>query len=57
MCLSLGDTSGSNEDEHFFTEIQKKEVILKAIKSLVEIFEAMNYHSVAQRFEDLGSTL
>ncbi|KAL1823511.1 hypothetical protein ACET3Z_010289 [Daucus carota] len=57
LCLSLGDTSGSNEDEHFFTEIQKKEVILKAIKSLVEIFEAMNYHSVAQRFEDLGSTL
>lgn len=57
LCLSLGDTSGRREDEHISTEVQKKEVILKAIKSLVEIFEARNYHSVAQRFEDLRSTL
>ncbi|KAL8109553.1 uncharacterized protein LOC141672065 isoform X2 [Apium graveolens] len=57
LCLSLGDTSGRREDEHISTEVQKKEVILKALKSLVEIFEARNYHSVAQTFEDLRNTL
>lgn len=57
LCLSLGDTSGRSDDEHISTEVQKKEVILKAIESLVEIFEARNYHSVAQRFEDLRNTL
>lgn len=57
LCLSLWDTSGRGEDEHISTEVQKKEMIVKAIKSLVEIFEARNYHSVAQRFKDLRCTL
>ncbi|CAK9149773.1 unnamed protein product [Ilex paraguariensis] len=53
LCASLKEP----EAEHNSTMNQKKEVILKAIKSLIEVFEGRNYHAIAQRFDKLANSM
>ncbi|XP_050227184.1 uncharacterized protein LOC126676898 [Mercurialis annua] len=48
VCLSLGDTSGRNSVENL-----KKQVISRAIHSLIKVFESKNHHAIAHKFEKL----
>lgn len=55
LCSSLEEASSRPETEHDFTRNQKKEVIRKAIHSLVEVFEGQDHHQIALRFDKLGT--
>ncbi|XP_059662080.1 uncharacterized protein LOC132308109 isoform X2 [Cornus florida] len=55
LCSSLGNTSTQIGDENSSTSHQKKEVILKAIQSLIEVYESRNHHAIARRFEKMAA--
>ncbi|KVH95244.1 Armadillo-like helical, partial [Cynara cardunculus var. scolymus] len=54
LCLSLVNQF---EAEHDSTWYQKKEVINRAIQSLVKVYESQNHQAMAQRFEKLVNKL
>ncbi|KAJ4839057.1 hypothetical protein Tsubulata_027630 [Turnera subulata] len=54
LCTSLGDASGQPDTENFVTN-QKKEMISKALQSLVKVYESRNLHMVVQKFEKLDN--
>lgn len=54
LCSSLGEKSSEPEAEHNSTRKQKKQVISKAIQSLVEVYENRNHHAIARRLDELA---
>ncbi|KAK3025162.1 hypothetical protein RJ639_043048 [Escallonia herrerae] len=57
LCSCMGETSTRFEGIHNPTWNQKKEVIAKAIKSLVEVYESRNHHAIALRFDKLENSM
>ncbi|XP_031397671.1 HEAT repeat-containing protein 6 isoform X2 [Punica granatum] len=57
LCSSVKDISAPTEIESVNTVNQKKEVISKALRSLTEVFEGMNHHATAQKFEVLYQSI
>ncbi|KAM7531528.1 hypothetical protein LguiB_034938 [Lonicera macranthoides] len=57
LCSSLRETSSQLDTEQNSTLNQKKEVISKAIKSLVEVYESRNHHNIARSFNALGEII
>jgi hypothetical protein len=57
LCSSLGETSTCSELENVSLRDQKKEMISKAIQSLVEVYKGRKYHSIVQKLEKLDSSI
>ncbi|KAK2981971.1 hypothetical protein RJ640_019191 [Escallonia rubra] len=57
LCSCMGETSTRFEGKQNPTWNQKKEVIAKAIKSLVEVYESRNHHAIALRFDKLENSM
>jgi Txe/YoeB family toxin of Txe-Axe toxin-antitoxin module len=57
LCSSLGETSTCSEFEDMSLRDQKKEMISKAIRSLVELYKGRNYHSIIQKLEKLDNSI
>ncbi|XP_030454052.1 uncharacterized protein LOC115675496 isoform X1 [Syzygium oleosum] len=53
LCSSLKETSTHSEVEDISVENQKKEIISKALRSLVEVYESGNHHTTAEKFKVL----
>ncbi|XVF53243.1 hypothetical protein PTKIN_Ptkin05aG0084100 [Pterospermum kingtungense] len=53
---SLGEASAQTEIESDSVVIQKKEMISKAMQSLIEVYEGKNLHTISQKFKKLGSS-
>ncbi|XP_038875588.1 HEAT repeat-containing protein 6 isoform X1 [Benincasa hispida] len=54
LCSSVGERSnwcGDGEDNS--TNNQKREMISKALRSLIEVYTSSNHSAISQRFEDL----
>ncbi|XP_021667180.2 uncharacterized protein LOC110655247 isoform X3 [Hevea brasiliensis] len=51
LCSTLGETSSPE------TGSQKKQVISKAIHSLIEVYESNNHRAIAQKFEKLNNSM
>ncbi|XVF10239.1 hypothetical protein REPUB_Repub07fG0165800 [Reevesia pubescens] len=57
LCSSLGETSAQPEIESDSIGNQKKEMISKAIQSLVEVYEGKNQHTISLKFKKLDSSI
>ncbi|XP_030951658.1 HEAT repeat-containing protein 6 isoform X2 [Quercus lobata] len=57
LCLSLGETSDQSEFENIYLGDQKKEMISKALRSLIEVFKGRKHHSMVQKLEKLDSSI
>ncbi|KAJ4711744.1 HEAT repeat-containing protein 6 [Melia azedarach] len=57
LCLSLKKTGIQVECENSSVGNQKKEIISKAIRSLIEVYEDRNQHAIAKKFEMLNSSI
>ncbi|KAL6526447.1 hypothetical protein OROGR_015537 [Orobanche gracilis] len=56
LCASLGETSKSlDEVKHVVSVDQKRDIILRTIRSLTELYESSNHRLIAQRFDRLTS--
>ncbi|KAL3743793.1 hypothetical protein ACJRO7_018975 [Eucalyptus globulus] len=53
LCSSLKETRSHCEVEDISVENQKKEIISKALRSLVEVYESGNHHATAEKFKVL----
>lgn len=54
--FSLGETSTEPEAGNSI-ENQKKQMISKAIQSLIQVYESRNHHATAQKFEKLTNNI
>ncbi|CAL5376044.1 unnamed protein product [Camellia sinensis] len=57
LCLSLGETSTQLEAENNSTENQKKGMISRAIRSLIEVYESRDHLATAQKFNKLANSI
>jgi hypothetical protein len=57
LCSSLGETSTQSEIENKYLEDQKKEMISKALQSLIEVFKGRKHHSMVQKLEKLDNSI
>lgn len=57
LCASLGEISTQSEADSSSNKSQKTEIVCKAIKSLVDLYEAMNHHAIAERFKKLLNSI
>ncbi|KAL7221934.1 hypothetical protein ACSBR1_023804 [Camellia fascicularis] len=57
LCLSLGETSTQLEAENNSTENQKKGMISRAIRSLIEVYESRDHLATAQKFNKLADSI
>ncbi|XP_031094137.1 HEAT repeat-containing protein 6 [Ipomoea triloba] len=57
LCLSLRESNNELEAEYTSNAEQKKDIICRAIKSLIEVFEAHNLQAIAQKFYKLSNNL
>lgn len=57
LCSSLGETSAQSEFESIYLGDQKKEMISKALRSLIEVFKGRRHHSMVQKLEKLDSSI
>ncbi|XWS61469.1 hypothetical protein CRYUN_Cryun07bG0128200 [Craigia yunnanensis] len=57
LCSSLGKTTAQPEIESDSLGNQKKEMISKAIQSLIEVYEGKNQHTISQKFKKLHSSI
>ncbi|CAN4112972.1 unnamed protein product [Withania somnifera] len=56
-CMSLGKSPNQFEAEYYSSENHKKDVIFRAVRSLIEVYEAHDLHAVIQRFHKLSNIL
>ncbi|XP_044485404.1 HEAT repeat-containing protein 6 isoform X2 [Mangifera indica] len=56
LCSSLVETACQPESENNFGN-QKKEMISKAMRSLIKVYEGRNQHSIAKKFEMLDNNI
>ncbi|KAL2539022.1 ARM repeat superfamily protein [Forsythia ovata] len=58
LCSSLEETSSSTEEAKFVASVNlKKDAIFRTVRSLIEVYESSNHHSVARRFDRLANGL
>ncbi|GMP35302.1 hypothetical protein CsSME_00007790 [Camellia sinensis var. sinensis] len=57
LCLSLGETSTQLEAENNSTENQKKGMISRAMRSLIEVYESRDHLATAQKFNKLANSI
>ncbi|CAL5374131.1 unnamed protein product [Camellia sinensis] len=57
LYLSLGETSTQLEAENNSTENQKKGMISRAIRSLIEVYESRDHLATAQKFNKLANSI
>lgn len=58
LCSSLAATNAEAEVENNnSTGNQKKEMICKAIRSLIEIYRGRKHHAIAEKFEKLENCM
>ncbi|WCJ26681.1 ARM repeat superfamily protein [Euphorbia peplus] len=57
ICSSLGEARSRPEASWSASESQKKQMISKAICSLIQVYESKNHRAIAQKFEKLGNHL
>lgn len=57
LCSSLGETSTQSEIENKYLGDQKKEMISKALQSLIEVFKDRKHHSMVQKLEKLDHSI
>jgi hypothetical protein len=57
LCSSLGETITCSEFENMSLRDQKKEMISKAIRSLVEVYKGRKYHSIVHKLEKLDNSI
>lgn len=53
LCTSLGDATPQLDAEHSATRNHKKQVIFKAVQSLIAVYDGRNHHGIARRFDKL----
>ena len=54
---SLGEATAPTGIESDSVGNQKKEMISKAIQSLIEVYEGKNQHTISQKFKKLNSSI
>ncbi|XP_019252084.1 PREDICTED: HEAT repeat-containing protein 6 isoform X3 [Nicotiana attenuata] len=57
VCMSLEKSPNQFEAEYYSSVNHKKDVIFRAIRSLIEVYEAHDLHAVVQRFHKLSNIL
>lgn len=55
--MSLEKSPNQFEAEYYSSVNHKKDVIFRAVRSLIEVYEAHDLHAVVQRFHKLSSIL
>lgn len=55
LCSSLGESTTHLENENNSVGNQKKEMISKAMRSLIEVYEGRKQFAVAKKFEMMDS--
>ncbi|KAK4368899.1 hypothetical protein RND71_012691 [Anisodus tanguticus] len=57
VCMSLEKSPNQFEAEYYSSVNHKKDVIFRAVRSLIEVYEAHDLHAVVQRFHKLSNIL
>ncbi|XVE58219.1 hypothetical protein DITRI_Ditri04bG0152400 [Diplodiscus trichospermus] len=57
LCSSLGETTAQPEIQSDSIANQKKEMISKAIQSLIEVYEGNNQHTISEKFKKLEGSV
>ncbi|CAA0838457.1 ARM repeat superfamily protein [Striga hermonthica] len=58
LCSSLGETSNSfDEAKHVVSMKQKRDTIMRTIRSLIDVYECCNHRQIAQKFDRLTTSL
>ncbi|GLT64682.1 hypothetical protein SLA2020_371600 [Shorea laevis] len=57
LCSSLEEAGAELDFERQSIGNQKKEMISKALRSLIEVYEGRNHHTIAQKFEKLDCSM
>lgn len=57
VCMSLEKSPNQFEAEYYSSVNHKKDVIFRAVRSLIEVYEVHDLHAVVQRFHKLSNIL
>ncbi|GER28444.1 ARM repeat superfamily protein [Striga asiatica] len=58
LCSSLGETSNLfDEAKKVVSTEQKRDAVLRTIRSLIDVYECCNYRQIAQKFDSLATSL
>ncbi|XP_047270789.1 putative uncharacterized protein DDB_G0272456 [Capsicum annuum] len=57
VCMSLEKSPNQFEAEYYSSVNHKKDVIFRAVRSLIEVYEAHDLHAAVQRFHKLSNIL